>query len=469
MSLLNSTSVQLELPPKLIPVFIDKPGEIVRFRGAWGGRGSAKTRSFAKMTAVVGRKLGLEGREGVILCAREFLNSLEDSSLEEVKAAIRSEWWLEDYWEIGEKFIRSKDGRIRYVFSGLRHNVDSIKSKARILLCWIDEAEPTREESYRKLIPTVREDGSEIWLTWNPEHDDSATHKRFRVDPPPYSKIVELNYRDNPWFPATLERDRQEDELKRPDTYDHIWEGAFLDLTEASYYARWIKAAEDEGRVRPLARIPHRPVSTSWDIGVDDYTAVWVWQEDGVNAYVLDFYEASGDGAQQIVEDFLRPKGYVEGRHYLPHDVKNREWGSGARSRYETLRGLGLKDIRIGAAMNPEDRIEAVRALLPLVHFNNTREVAVGLAHLRRYSRRFNAQMGTYMGPLHDVHSHANDALGEFAINGPIRPEVKREAPEPQWPLHASPGTMPGVVLATFNPRKEIEGRAKRRRMESDL
>src|SRR6056297_74807 len=125
------------LPPKLIPVF---QGE-ARYRGAYGGRGSGKTRSFAKMAAVKGLQFGAEGREGIILCGREFMNSLDDSSLEELKHAIREHDWLEAYYEVGEKFIRSKDGKIRFVFAGLRRNVDSIKSKARILLAWVDEAE----------------------------------------------------------------------------------------------------------------------------------------------------------------------------------------------------------------------------------------------------------------------------------------------------------------------------------------
>lgn len=121
------TVARIELPPKLVPVF---EGE-ARYRGAFGGRGSAKTRSFALMTAVRGYMWSMAGEEGIILCGREFMNSLEDSSLEEVKAAIRSEPWLAEHYEIGEKFIRTKDRRIAYTFAGLRHNLDSIKSKAR--------------------------------------------------------------------------------------------------------------------------------------------------------------------------------------------------------------------------------------------------------------------------------------------------------------------------------------------------
>lgn len=234
------TTARIELAPKLIPVFTGR----ARYRGAHGGRGSSKTRGFALMTAVDGYRLGMAGIEGQILCAREHLNSLDESSMEEVKTAIRSEPWLADYYEIGEKYIRSRDKRIKYTFSGLRHNLDSIKSKARILRAWVDEAESVGEAAWRKLIPTVRDEDSsedawwqsEIWATWNPESEESATHKRFRKNTPEDAKIVELNWRDNPWFPEVLNRERLEDQKNRPDVYDHVWEGGFLTITDAQVF-----------------------------------------------------------------------------------------------------------------------------------------------------------------------------------------------------------------------------------------
>lgn len=194
------------------------------------------------MTAVTGYRLGRMGVSGVILCGREHLNSLEESSMEEVKQAINSVDWLSAYFEMGEKYIRSRDGRIKYVFSGMRHNINAIKSKARILLAWIDEAEHVSESAWRTLIPTVREQDpqgrwrSEIWVTYNPESPESATHKRFRDSPPEDSKVVEMNWRDNPWFPEVMEQERQDDYRLRPDIYDHIWEGAFLTISDAQIF-----------------------------------------------------------------------------------------------------------------------------------------------------------------------------------------------------------------------------------------
>ncbi|MEQ1964681.1 phage terminase large subunit [Xenorhabdus khoisanae] len=228
------TTARIELPPKLIPVF---SGDY-RYRGSYGGRGSAKTRTFALMTAIRGYMAAQNGQSGVILCAREYMNSLEESSMEEVKQAIRAVPWLADFYDIGEKYIRTKCKSVSYVFAGLRHNLDSIKSKARILIAWVDEAESVSETAWTKLTPTVREEGSEIWVTWNPEKDGSATDKRFRKNPPENSIIVEMNYDDNPWFPSVLEEERLSDQARLDlATYSWIWEGAYLENSDKQVLA----------------------------------------------------------------------------------------------------------------------------------------------------------------------------------------------------------------------------------------
>ena len=123
------------------------------------------------MTAIKGYQWGnsVPPTKGQILCGREFMNSLNDSSLEEIKSAILSVPFLADYYEIGEKYIRSKDGNITYTFAGLRRSLESIKSKARILLAWVDEAEQVSGKAWNLLIPSVREVDSEVWITYNPE------------------------------------------------------------------------------------------------------------------------------------------------------------------------------------------------------------------------------------------------------------------------------------------------------------
>lgn len=215
----------------------------LRYLVSKGGRGSGKTRTFALMTAIKGYMFAEQGRSGVILCAREHLNSLADSSMEEIKQAILSVPFLAGYYELGENYIRTKNKRVSYIFSGLRHNLDSIKSKARILLCWIDEAEGVSEVAYQKLLPTVREEDSQIYITYNPEKRDSPTNVRFGNEVTLDEKgevigrCVEMNYMDNPWFPEVLEIERKRDKKNLEDAvYRWIWEGAYLEQSEAQVF-----------------------------------------------------------------------------------------------------------------------------------------------------------------------------------------------------------------------------------------
>lgn len=231
------TRVRIEELP-LITANFARPARTRVFKG---GRGSGKTRGLALRSALRVYQLAEMGVEGVFLASREHLNSLDESSMEEIKAAIRSQPWLEAYFDIGEKYIRTRNRRIAFVFAGLRHNLDSIKSKARIIGNWTDEAENVSETAWRKLIPTIREEGpgwmAENWISYNPESPDSATHKRFVANQPDDCIVTTINWSDNPWFPAILNRQRLEDQRLRPETYEHVWEGAFLTLTDAQVFA----------------------------------------------------------------------------------------------------------------------------------------------------------------------------------------------------------------------------------------
>ena len=225
------TTAQIQLPPKLIDVFMGA----ARYRGAHGGRGSGKSFSFAKMTAVRGYMEPMR-----ILCCRELQRSIKDSVHAEVKRAIESEPWLADFYEIGESFIRGKNGT-EYIFRGLKHNISEIKSTSGIKICWVEEAEIVSEQSWRDLIPTIREEDSEIWVTWNPRDETSPTNMRFLSYKPHSSKIVEVNWGDNPWFPAVLDDERAEDKRRGSIFYNHIWEGKCLDSSGGLFDPSWIK------------------------------------------------------------------------------------------------------------------------------------------------------------------------------------------------------------------------------------
>lgn len=408
------TTQRIELPPKLIPVFT---GEAM-YRGSYGGRGSAKTRSFAKMAAVWGLRFAREDKPGVIVCGREFMNSLDESSMAEVKAAIASEAWLAANYDVGERYVRTKDKRIEFAFIGLRHNLDSIKSKSRIRLMWVDEAEPVSETAWAKAIPTVREEGSEIWVTWNPERKKSATHKRFREDPPEGAKIVELNWRDNPWFPAILNKTRLEDLAKRPDQYEHVWEGDYVTVVDGAYFARSLSDAKS--RITRVAHDPLMSIKAFWDIGGTgakaDACAIWIAQFIGKEVRVLDYYEAVGQPLATHVQ-WLRERGWGKAHCYLPHD------GATNDKVYDVSYESALRSAQFEVTVVPNQgkgaakmRIEAARRLFPSIWFNkDTTEPgrdALGWYHEKKSEDDRNVGLG----PEHDWSSHGADAFGLMCV-----------------------------------------------------
>lgn len=410
------TTARIELPPKLVPVF-SGPAD---FRGAFGGRGSGKTRSFATMAATRAMMWAQEGREGLFGCAREFMNSLDESSFAEVKAAIAERDWLAAAFDVGEKYIRTRDRRVTFDFFGLRHNIHSVKSKAKILALWVDEAEPVSELAWQTAIPTVREEGAEIWVTWNPARKKSPTHKRFREKPPAGSKIAELNWRDNPFFPSILNRRRLDDFADRPDSYEHVWEGGFVKAMEGAYYARDLSQAKTEGRIGHVARDPLLPLRAIFDIGGTgkraDACSIWVAQFVGREIRWLDYYEAQGQPLAVHV-DWLRSKGYGNAICVLPHDGAHGDKVFDVS--YESaLRDAGFEVIVVpnqgpGAAML---RVEAARRLFGRMWFNEVttedgRE-AIGWYH----EKKSNDDREIGFGPEHDWSSHGADAFGLGAV-----------------------------------------------------
>lgn len=425
-------TAQIALPPKLIPVF-DGRADV---RGAFGGRGSGKTRSFAKMAAVRGYIHGMAGETGVILCARQFMNSLEDSSLEECKRAIEEEPFLLAYYEIGEKYIKSRDGRINFTFAGLDRNIASIKSKGRLLLCWVDEAEPVTDEAWLTLIPTLREEGSdwnaELWVTWNPKRKKAAVEKRFRGSSDPLIKVIELNWKDNPKFPAKLERDRQRDLAERPDEYPHVWEGAHATVVTGAYFAKQLVQARSEQRIGNVPADSLMTIRLFADIGGTgakaDNFVFWASQFIGREIRVLNHYESQGQPIEAHLT-WLREEGYTPGKAqiWLPHDgdTQDRVFDVSYRSAFEKA-GYSVEVIPNQGKGAAKLRIESARRLFNAIWINKPKCEA-GLEALGSYQPKKDEDRNIDLGPLHDWASHSADAFGLMCVAY----ELPKDKPKP--------------------------------------
>lgn len=413
------TTARVEIVPKLIPVFQGRAD----VRGAYGGRGSGKTRSFATMAAVIGYQHGMAGTKGQILCARQFMNSLEDSSLEEIKRAIEDVPFLSEYYEVGDKYVKSKDGRISFTFSGLDRNIASIKSKGRILLCWVDEAEPVTDTAWLTLIPTLREEGegwnAELWVTWNPKRKTAPVEERFRRSSDALVKVVECNWKDNPRFPAKLERDRVRDLAERPNKYPHIWDGEYEEAIEGSYFAEFLQAAKKEGRIGPVAADPLMSLRVFVDIGgtgarADAFT-MWVCQFVGLQVRVLNYYESVGQPASVHLA-WLRDNGYEKAKVWLPHDGSQQDKVNDTS--YEAAFKAAGYEVEVvpnqgkGAA---KARIEAARRLFPSIWFNESTTEA-GRDALGWYHEKRDEIRNIGLGPEHDWASHGADSFGLMCI-----------------------------------------------------
>lgn len=409
---------EIALPPKLIEVFSGKAD----VRGAFGGRGSAKTMSFAKMTAVRALMWDQAGADGVIVCGRQHLNTLDDSSMAEVKAAIESEPWLRDHFDIGEKYIRTRSRRIAYKFSGMdKRTILSIKSKAKIRLLWADEAEPITDVAWDIVIPTLRQEDSELWVTWNPARKSSATDRRFRQTTDPLMKVVEMNWRDNPKFPAILERQRLRWLKNDPDSYEHVWEGAYATAVKGAYFTKQLAAARREGRICRVGRDPNMKLRLFVDIGgtganADAFT-MWGAQFIGREVRILHYYEQVGQEVGHHLA-WMREHGYLPGSTeiFLPHDGATHDKVYSV-SYQSALEAAGYSVMVIpnqgrGAAMA---RVNAARRIFPSVWLNEE-TTAPGVEALGWYHEKWDEERDIGLGPAHDWASHGSDAFGLMAI-----------------------------------------------------
>lgn len=447
--MIRQTALRVEVPRKLAPLL-----KLARYKGAHGGRGGAKSHFFAEQIV-----LQCYAAAKRVVCIREIQESIKDSVKTLLEQKIQK-LGLGTFFEILQTEIRGKNGSL-IIFRGMQtYNAQNIKSLEDFDIAWVEEGQTLSATSWRMLRPTIRKPGSEIWCSWNPRHDTDAIDEFFRGPNRHKDAVcVEINWPDNPWFPSVLKDEMERDYHADPEMAEHVWGGGYEIVSEGAYYARLLAKAEKEGRFGDYAYREGQQTISAWDLGIRDHNPIWFIVEDMEYATVVDFYEVSGEGFDHIVatcmpelfippklnetylhwnreqalKDFNRPIPFKYKRHMLPHDVGVKEQSNSGRERYKTLSELGLgrigHEILRGTAANPEDRVNAVRQILPRIRFNTDNpRVMRGVKRLRQYKRKFNEATGEYEGPLHDEASHAADAFGEYAINCPwYKPKPKED------------------------------------------
>lgn len=218
--------MNFELPNKLVFFLSQK----ARYKVAYGGRGSAKSHTCARCLIILAMKSKVR-----ILCTRQLQTSIANSVHKLLSDSINA-MGLSDYFEITREAIRCNYTRSEFFFKGIQNNINEIKSIEGIDYCWIEEASNVSTESWEILIPTIRKENSEIWITFNPDREEDATYQKFIKNPPPNSIVQLVNYYDNPWFPDVLQKEMEYCKEVDHGKYEHIWLGKTVIDTEAQIY-----------------------------------------------------------------------------------------------------------------------------------------------------------------------------------------------------------------------------------------
>ena len=322
-------------PAKLKCLFEPKNS---RYRVLFGGRGASKSHSVARALLCMGVQRVLR-----ILCAREFQTSIRDSVHKLLVDQIYN-LGLEGKYEITQSTIRGINGT-EFIFAGIKNNINNLKSIEGIDYCWVEEANNVTDVSWDILIPTIRKENSEIWVTFNPELPTDATYKRFVISPPENAVVQKINWNDNPWFPEVLDLERQSLKGRDFEAYQNVWEGYTRSTIDGAVFAKEMQRAEQDNRITNVPYDAVKPVMAIFDIGWADATAVWFVQFVGMETRLIRYLEVTQTTISEILGK-MQTFGYVYDTLWLPHDAQNRTLASNGRSIEEIVRSAGF-NVRI--------------------------------------------------------------------------------------------------------------------------
>lgn len=408
--------IEAGFPKKL--AFLFQP---MRYKVARGGRGSGKSWSFARALLIQGAQKKLR-----ILCTREVQKSIKDSVHKLLSDQIQA-LGLGSFYDVLETEIRGRNGTL-FIFAGLaQHTIESIKSYEGVDITWIEEAQVVTKRSLDILIPTIRKDNSEIWVSYNPELETDEVHQRFTVNPPEDCISVQVNYTDNPWFPEVLEKERLRCKQVDPLNYDNIWEGMCKPAVEGAIYYHEMAKAEEEGQICNLPVDPLLKTHVVMDLGWNDSMSIALVQRLRSEIRIVDYIEDDHRTLDSYSAE-LKGKGYNWGKMYLPHDGKHRDIKTG-KSAGEIMEKLGWS-VAYTDNISIEDGIRLARMSFAQVYFDKGKCDRL-IQCLKRYRRQVNKVTGEASAPLHDEWSHGADCFRYVAINAEqMKNETAKRRPD---------------------------------------
>ena len=394
-----------------------------------GGRNGTKSWSFARALLIKGFEQPLR-----ILCAREVQKSIKESVHQLLKDQVTL-LGLEAFYDVLSNEIRGKNGSL-FSFIGLSDlTAHTIRSYEGYFICWVEEAALVTRRSWDILLPTIRKDGSEIWITFNPELDTDDTWVRFIENKPDDCVVVEMSFDTNPWLTDTAEKERQSflrqvaSGSRRQEEYDNIWLGKCKTSVEGAIYPDEVKAVIESGR---LCAVPYDATLAThviFDIGWNDKMAIGPVQTAAGTVRFIDYIEDDHRTYEWYLNGIdaygnhsgvgLLDKPYAKSIKtiYLPHDGKkaNPQTGKSDKQVCEAL----LKQTNINVAIvddiGVDPGIKALRQMFPRCYFDKVLCTPL-FNRLRRYARNINKATDEAGSPKHDANSNGADMARYVAV-----------------------------------------------------
>ena len=352
-----------------------------------------------------------------VLCTREIQKSIQQSVHQLLSDQIEA-MGLSPVFEVLQTEIRGPHGSCFY-FSGLSDiTATTLKSFEGVDVAWCEEAQAISDKSWKTLIPTIRKEGSEIWVTYNPELESDPTHQRFVLNPPPDCVSVLMNYEDNPYFPKVLEAERLHAmATMRVDDYRHTWLGQCKPAVEGAIYFDAMAASIAAGRIREVPHDGALKTHVVFDLGMADSMTLILVQKVASEIRVIHYIE----GNQRILADYnaelrslrLDDQPMNWGSLFLPHDGFHVKHQTG-KDDATILRGLGWTVEKVPQT-SVNSGIDRLRELFPRIYFHKDRTERL-VECLKRYRWNISQKTGEAAHPLHDEYSHGADAARYLAL-----------------------------------------------------